>query len=207
MIIIKHRVNKIKNLKQTPDKYGVEIDLRSKNGNIYLSHDPFKKGVKFINWLKYFNHKLIVLNVKEEGLEQKILDLLKINRLNNFFFHDQSFSTLLNQMKKTKVSIRFSEYESLKKKNYLFKKIKWLWLDNFSKIDMNKKFYYFLKKKKVNICLVSPELINIKRKNEIKLIFKKLLNKKIMPDAVCTKYPIVWERLQKKHEIKSHNKI
>jgi hypothetical protein len=207
MIIIKHRVNQIKNLKQTPDKFGVEIDLRSENGNIYLSHDPFKKGVKFINWLKYFNHKLIVLNVKEEGLEQKILDLLKINRLNNFFFHDQSFSTLLNQMKKTKVSIRFSEYESLKKKNYLFKKIKWLWLDNFSKIDMNKKFYYFLKKKKVNICLVSPELINIKRKNEIKLIFKKLLNKKMMPDAVCTKYPIVWERLQKKHEIKSHNKI
>jgi hypothetical protein len=207
MIIIKHRVNKIKNLKQTPVKYGVEIDLRSENRNIYLSHDPFKKGVKFINWLKYFNHKIIILNVKEEGLEERILDLLKIKRLNNFFFHDQSFSSLLNHMKKTKVSIRFSEFESLKKKNYLFKNIKWLWLDNFSKIDMNKKFYYFLKKKKVNICLVSPELINIKRKNEIELVFKKLLYKKLMPDAVCTKYPIVWERLQKKYEIKAYNKI
>jgi len=38
-------------------------------------------------------------------------------------------------------------------------------------------------------------------------IYKKLLNKKLMPDAICTKYPIVWERLQKKHEIKSYNKI
>jgi len=28
-----------------------------------------------------------------------------------------------------------------------------------------------------------------------------------MPDAVCTKYPIVWERLQKKYEIKAYNKI
>ena len=29
MIIIKHRVNKINELKNTPKKYGVEIDLRS----------------------------------------------------------------------------------------------------------------------------------------------------------------------------------
>lgn len=207
MIIIKHRVNNLESLKKTPDKYGVEIDLRSENKKIFLSHDPFTKGPLLENWLKNFNHKIIVLNVKEEGLEVKILDLLKKKKINNFFFHDQTFSSLLKQMKKTKVSIRFSEFEDLKKKNYLFRRIKWLWLDNFSKIDMNRKFYNFLKKRKVKICLVSPELVKIKNKQKIRAIFKKLINKKIMPDAVCTKYPFVWENLKKKYEIKSKKNI
>ena len=207
MIIIKHRVNNLETLKKTPRKYGVEIDLRSENKKIFLSHDAFTKGTLLEDWIKNFNHKIIVLNVKEEGLEEKVLDLLKKKKINNFFFHDQSFSSLLKQMKKTKVSIRFSEYEDLKKKNYLFKRIKWLWLDNFSKIDMNKKFYNFLKKKKVNICLVSPELVNIKNKKKINLIFKKLLRKKILPDAICTKFPTIWENLKKKYEIKSKKNI
>lgn len=72
---------------------------------------------------------------------------------------------------------------------------------------MNRKFYNFLKKRKVKICLVSPELVKIKNKQKIRAIFKKLINKKIMPDAVCTKYPFVWENLKKKYEIKSKKNI
>ena len=77
MILIKHRVNNTKNLKKLNRNFGVEIDLRSNNKNIYLHHDPFKQGEKFENWIKKFKHKLIVLNVKEEGLEEKILNILK----------------------------------------------------------------------------------------------------------------------------------
>ena len=43
-------------------------------------------------------------------------------------------------MHKTNVSIRFSEYEDLKKINILFNKIKWLWVDNFTEISLRKKF-------------------------------------------------------------------
>ena len=68
MIIIKHRVNKIKELKKTSKNYGVEIDLRSNSKNIILNHDPYLNGEKFSEWIKVFKHKLIVLNVKEEGL-------------------------------------------------------------------------------------------------------------------------------------------
>ena len=64
--------------KKTPKKYGVEIDLRSENKKIYLHHDPFKKGTLFSEWLKYYNHKLIVLNVKEEGLEKHIIKLFNL---------------------------------------------------------------------------------------------------------------------------------
>ena len=43
MIIIKHRVNTIESLKKTSKEFGVEIDLRSNNKEIYLNHDPLKK--------------------------------------------------------------------------------------------------------------------------------------------------------------------
>ena len=194
MIIIKHRVNNSKELDRVSQDFGVEIDLRSNSKGIYLHHDPFKKGERFENWIKKFNHKLIVLNVKEEGLEDKILKILRKNNIRNFFFHDQTFSTMLKNMKKTKVSVRFSEYEGLKKIKELFKKIKWLWLDNFNEIKLDKSFYNFLKNMNVKICIVSPELVNKKRINEIKkiMIFSKKNNIKF--DAVCTKKPNIWKK-------------
>ncbi len=123
MIIIKHRVNTIKDLKKTEKNFGVEIDLRSSQSGVYLHHDPFKKGELFNKWAKSFKHNILVLNVKEEGLEHKILKILKKNKIKKFFFHDQTFSSLLKNMTKTHVSIRCSEYESLQKTNYLFKKL------------------------------------------------------------------------------------
>jgi len=192
MILINHRVNSIKKLKSTPFNFGVEIDLRSKKNKIYLHHDPFKKGVSFEKWIKYYKHKIIVLNVKEEGLEKSILKILKKYRINNFFFHDQTFSTLLKNMSKTKVSVRYSEFENLKNIKYLFKKIKWIWIDNFSGIKLEKKFYSYLKRKKVKICLVSPELVKKSRISEVKKIILYLKKNNFTIDAVCTKKPDLW---------------
>ena len=195
MIIIKHRVNTIKDLKKTDKNFGVEIDLRSNQSDIYLHHDPFKKGELFNKWARSFKHKMLVLNVKEEGLEDKILKILKKNKIKKFFFHDQTFSSLLKNMTKTHVSIRYSEYESLQKTNYLFKKIKWIWIDNFNKIKLEKKFYQELKKNKVKICLVSPELVKIKRMREIKKVISFLKKNNFKIDAVCTKKTKLWSRL------------
>ncbi len=192
MIIIKHRVNTIKNLNKTDKNFGVEIDLRSDKKNIYLHHNPFRKGELFKKWIEYYKHKIIVLNVKEEGLEKSILKILKKYRINNFFFHDQTFSTLLKNMSKTKVSVRYSEFENLKNIKYLFKKIKWIWIDNFSGIKLEKKFYSYLKRKKVKICLVSPELVKKSRISEVKKIILYLKKNNFTIDAVCTKKPDLW---------------
>ena len=195
MIIVKHRVNTIKDLKKTNKNFGIEIDLRSNQSDIYLHHDPFKKGELFNKWAKSFKHKILVLNVKEEGLEYKILKILRKNKIKKFFFHDQSFSSLLKNMIKTHVSIRYSEYESLDNTNYLFKKIKWIWIDNFNEIKLEKKFYQKLKKNNVKICLVSPELVNVKRVKQIKKIISFLKKKNFKIDAVCTKKPKLWSKL------------
>jgi len=195
MILIKHRVNKINDLKKLDKAYGVEIDIRSKGKKLYLHHDPYVNGESFTKWLKHYNHKIIVLNVKEEGLESQIIKILKKNKINNFFFHDQTFSTLLKNMNSTKVSIRFSEYEDLKNKNFLFKKIKWLWCDNFTRIDLKYNFLKYLKRKKVKICLVSPELVSLKRKKEIKKLYFNLKKKNLLPDAICAKNLKIWKNL------------
>jgi hypothetical protein len=192
MIIIKHRVNTSKELKKLSHNFGVEIDLRSNNQNIYLHHDPFKNGELFSKWIKNYKHKLIVLNVKEEGLEEKIIKILKKNKIKNFFFHDQTFSSMLKNMYKTKVSARYSEYEELKKTYKLFNQIKWLWIDNFTELKIEKKFYQFLKKKNVKICIVSPELVQKDRYKEIKKIILYLESNNLKIDAICTKIPQYW---------------
>jgi hypothetical protein len=196
MLIIKHRINTSNQLKIVNKDFGVEIDLRSYKNEIYLHHDPFKKGELFTAWIKSYNHKLIVLNVKEAGLENKILKILKKNKIKNYFFHDQTFSSLLKSKNKINVSLRYSEYEDLKKTNELFDNIKWLWIDNFNEIKLKKKFYFFLKKKKVKICIVSPELVNKNRLNEIKKLFLYFKKNNFFIDAVCTKNPEIWMKLK-----------
>ena len=77
MILISHRRNLIEELKDTPRKYGVEIDIRTKGKDLIINHDPCKNGALLKAWLEFYDHSLLILNVKEDGLEEEILDLLK----------------------------------------------------------------------------------------------------------------------------------
>ena len=79
-------------------------------------------------------------------------------------------------MKNTKVSVRFSEYEDLKNKIFCLKKLN-DWCDNFNKINLKYKFFKYLKRKKVRICLVSPELF-LEKKTKIKGLYLYLKKKK-----------------------------
>ena len=90
MEIIKHRVNTVEELKRTPVKYGVEIDLRSWNDELILHHDAFNNGDSFEYFLSQYNHKTLILNTKSEGLEESILKLLGKYSIEEYFFLDLS---------------------------------------------------------------------------------------------------------------------
>jgi hypothetical protein len=187
MIFTSHRVNTINKLKKTPKYYGIEADLRDYEKKIILSHDPFKSGDSFNEFLKVYDHKFLVLNIKSEGIESSILKLLKKFKIKNYFFLDCSFPSLMNIIRKgnKNVSIRVSDYESfgtLKKIKY---SAKWVWIDCFNYIPLSEKNYKLIKKYKYKICLVSPELHGKKINNQncIKLIKKK----RIKIDMICTK--------------------
>ena len=71
MQIISHRVNTIHELKSTPLNYGVEIDLRDSGDKLILQHDPFSKGEDFEEFLKYYQHRTIILNIKAKESKKR----------------------------------------------------------------------------------------------------------------------------------------
>ena len=84
MLKIAHRINTIEQLKQTPGEYGVEMDLRPFGDKIIIHHDAFKEGEDFEEWLKYYQHALLILNTKAEGMEDRILELMEKHKIENY---------------------------------------------------------------------------------------------------------------------------
>ena len=193
MLIIHHRRNTKKLLDKTNYNYGLEIDIRSFKNDLVLSHDPYINGESFDEWLKYYNHKFLVLNIKEEGLEEKIFSLMHKYNIKDFFVLDQSFPFLIKTINQgeSRVSIRLSEYESINTLLNLSEKVDWVWVDYFTKFPLDKSQYEILKKGRFRICIVSPELQGFPSEELLRLKnFLKYSN--IIIDAVCTKYPDLW---------------
>ena len=115
MKIYSHRVNTISELQKINPEYGVEIDLRTKLGELILSHDPYVDGELFSEWLKHWRGHSLILNVKEDALEDSILELLVKNGVSDYFFLDQSFPSIRRcvNMGITKVATRVSDFEDL----------------------------------------------------------------------------------------------
>lgn len=199
--IIIHRCNTINQLRLTPKKYGVEIDIRSYKDQLVLHHDPFVKDAEtFHDWINHFEHGSIILNVKEEGLEEKLIKIMSDYKIDKYFFLDQSFPFLVKYANKghSKSAIRLSEFESIDTVFSLEGKIEWVWVDYFSQFPLNKKESYLLHDKGFNICLVSPELQGFNPEVEIVKLQNFIKNNDIIFDTVCTKYPLLWESFMRK---------
>ena len=156
MIKIIHRVNTIQELKNIDKNHGVEIDLRNYENRIILSHDPGKNGEDFIKYINNYDNKLLIANVKEAGIELKIINELEKNKINNFFLLDIEFPFLLNNFEEYGqfLSLRFSKFESIETIKYFIGKVKWVWIDTYSDFQLNNDIANILKEFK--ICLVSP---------------------------------------------------
>jgi NDP-sugar pyrophosphorylase family protein len=183
-----HRINTVNELKNIHICYGIEIDLRDNlNGEIYIAHDPFVNGELFSDFLQHYNHSFIILNIKSERIEYKVLDLIKKHNISNYFFLDSSFPMIykLSNEGIQNIAIRFSELEGLDTVLNMKGKVNWVWVDCFSKIPLNRENYKILKEAGFKLCFVSPELQN--QPNKIKE-YKEYFNKEnIIMDMICTK--------------------
>ena len=197
MIIINHRCNTIGKLKKTPTKYGIEVDIRTFGNKIIVHHDPFINGESFSKWIKYYSHKFLILNVKEEGLEKKLLKIMRLNKIENFFLLDQSFPFLIKTLVKNekRCALRVSDFESFETALKLKIKPHWIWLDCFVQLPLIVKKLKILKRQSYKICIVSPELHSMSRVKEVSQIIKKIKKIKFYFDAVCTKKPLLWNEL------------
>jgi hypothetical protein len=194
MNIICHRRNTIQELIDTPKHYGVEIDIRSDGKKLILVHDPFVDGVELGQWLAHYKHRTLILNTKEEGLEQTILDEMYRHDINDFFFLDQSFPFLMKTALggERRCAVRVSEYESIETALSLRGLIDWVWVDVFSKLSLNGSEARSLRNAGFKLCLVSPELQGRWDDEEIYKIKNHLNYNQYCFDAVCTKTPERW---------------
>lgn len=195
-LLIRHRVNEITDLRSIDPAHGVEIDLRAdvtRKGRIYLAHDPWQQGDDFSAWLKEFSRLKIqgpiLLNTKEDGLEDRIFELLKKFDLKNFLFLDTAFPTFIkwyNEGLGHLFFLRLSKYEDLSNLEQFKGSVKWVWVDCFDVAPMPSEIINKVSKT-FKVCLVSPELQKGEH-SQIKRFSKAFEHF----DAVCTKHPDLW---------------
>ena len=206
MIYIHHRINKAEQLEKIPPQNGIELDVRYHNNDLILHHEPFHHhdhpSEKLGDLLKQWKYKgPIILNVKTEGIEKACIDLMNTHNIQNWFFLDLSIPSLVKYAQyavdkeitgfsTANLAIRFSEYEPIEHTLAFAGKAQWIWVDCFTHLPINQELYKKLKDSGYKICLASPELQ--KHPTSQIEIFKKQI-KEFDIDAVCTKYPDLWQ--------------
>jgi hypothetical protein len=193
MEIITHRINSIKLLRKIPEKYGVEIDLRTNGSKIILNHESSSRGDTFKNYLENYRHGTLILNIKEAGIEEEVEKMLAKNKIKSYFLLDVEMPFLFSatKKKKRKLAVRFSEYESIETVKNFINRTEWIWVDTVTKLPINKKNIPIIKKFKS--CIVCPE--RWLRKKDIKNYKKRFIQLNFIPDAVMTSFSCIklWE--------------
>ena len=194
MQIIRHRRNAIAELAATPLSLGIEVDIRSFGDRLVTHHDPFVEGDAFEEWLGSYRHGTLILNVKEEGLEDRLLDLMRRHGIDDFFFLDQSFPFLVRTARRgeSRCAVRVSEFESVDTALGLGGMVDWVWVDCFSRFPLNRESADRLRAAGFKLCLVSPELQGRIAAEDIEALRAILAGQGITADAVCTKTPERW---------------
>ena len=85
--IIIHRVNSIKGLKQIQEQFGTEIDIRALGSELILNHEPFSSGERIEDYLDAYKHGTLILNIKEAGIEDEVLRLVRQRRQIKSYFY------------------------------------------------------------------------------------------------------------------------
>ena len=187
MIWIAHRINTVKELHSIHSKYGVEIDLRDRDNKIIMSHDPFIPGEDFEEYIKKYNHSLLILNIKSEGIEFKVKKILEKFNVSNYFFLDSSFSMIfrLMEINLSNIAVRASEVESFQTIYNFNSQVDWVWVDCFKSLVLPISDYKRMKSMGYKICLTSPDLLG--RDNEIMEMADYFKKHEIQFDAICCK--------------------
>ena len=196
MKLISHRRNTIAELLATPAHYGVEVDIRSFGDDLIIHHDAMVAGESFAAWIAHYRHGTLILNVKEEGLEARLIELMARHGIDDFFFLDQSFPFLVKWSKagERRCAVRVSEFELIDTALTLAGKVEWVWVDCFTQLAMTGREAKRLQNAGFKLCLVSPELHGRAAEPGIAEMAALLAERGIAVDAVCTKRCDLWEQ-------------
>jgi hypothetical protein len=187
MRLIAHRTNTIAELQALSDDCAIEFDLRDSNCEIIVTHDPFTTGPRFADFAQHLGQRFCIVNIKSEGIEWKVLDILNQNGIEDFFFLDCSIPMIhkLVQSGEHRIAVRYSEYEPLESVLRWRHKVRWVWVDSFRQFQLSSKDAQSIDQANMQLCLVSPELQG--RPNDIEHYIQLIQDRGLKIDAVCTK--------------------
>ncbi len=192
MEYIAHRINTLEQLRKLPVQYGAELDLRDDlTGRIYISHHPFEDGENFEDYLREYHHGTMILNIKSERIEHRVMELIKNYHVKNYFFLDCSFPMihLLSEAGEKNIAVRYSEYEGMDTIAAMAGKVDWIWVDTFHTLPIDHTTFMRMKEMGYQLCLVSPELQGQPEKAE--LYMQQIQAEGIRFDAVCSKMDMI----------------
>jgi len=156
--IIIHRVNSINGLKRIKPRFGTEIDIRAWGSEIILNHEPFSSGERIEDYLDEYRHGTLILNIKEAGIEDEVLSLVRQRpQIKSYFLLDIEFPYIYRATRQGEraIAIRFSEDEPIEFAKKYVGKIDWVWIDTNTQMPVGEHNLPILNMFKK--CLVCPE--------------------------------------------------
>ncbi|HBZ15801.1 MAG TPA: hypothetical protein DEO73_08585 [Pantoea sp.] len=175
--------------------FGTETDIRDYMGQLVISHDiPNGEALSFKEMLRIYaeynkhNNMPLALNIKSDGLQEKLMCTLQEFNIENYFVFDMSIPDTLGYLKNAcKTFVRYSEFEDL---NELYNFAHGVWLDGFNKDLVNEDFLKKILSDNKSVCIVSPDLHkrpNIDMWTKLKNMSSEIVSsEKIM---ICTDVP------------------
>lgn len=191
MQIIVHRINTIHELENTPTAYGIEIDIRADGSHLILNHEPFQDGERFVDYLKAYRHQLLVLNIKEAGIETEALRLVREKGIRDYFLLDVEFPYIYQSSRKGEraIAMRYSEDEPIEMALTYRGKVDWVWIDTNTKLPLDPDVIRKLQGFKN--CLVCPGRWG--RSHDIPVYRQRMQELGFFPDAVMTSPDDIFE--------------
>ncbi len=175
--------------------FGTETDIRDLDGELVISHDMPTSNTEGLVTVKDFfklyksigNDLPLALNIKSDGLQERLKKLLVEYAISNYFVFDMSIPDTIGYIK-TGINFftRQSEYENIPA---LYEESKGVWLDEFNSHWITSKIIidHILNNKIV--CIVSPELHkrrNVQEWVDYKIITNNPLSENLL---LCTDNP------------------
>ena len=171
---------------------GTELDVRDYCGKIVISHHiPDSTCLGFETFLdiycKYKKNLYIAINIKADGLQGLLHDLLDKYQVKKYFVFDMSVPDALSYLNlKIKSFTRESEFETVPS---FYEQADGVWMDEFRGPWITpQRINHHLENGK-RVCIVSPELHQmayLARWKEYKVVFRKLDNGELL---FCTDFP------------------
>jgi hypothetical protein len=182
--IVVHRVNTIELLDLVPRDFGVEIDLRADRDRIILAHEAFAEGEDFDRWLDRFAHGLLVLNIKEAGIEAEVLKRVRARGISRCFLLDVEFPYLYRASRagERAIAVRYSEDEPVELAEQYRSRVDWVWIDTNTRLPLDARSITALDGLKT--CLVCPERWG--RADDIPIYQAQMTRLGFTPTAVMT---------------------